>query len=351
MPPEPVQARPRTVLVTGGAGYIGSVLVPMLIERGDAVVVLDRLYWGEAPLQPHLSRIRLLHKDVRTLCAADLAGVDAVVHLAGLSNDPTANYNTTANWEMNALATERLADACIAAGVCRLSFGSSCSLYDGLPAGHPYDERAAIVPRGAYAESKQYAEQALLARAGSGGFTPVLLRQATVYGLSPRMRYDLVVNTFVKDAFLSGRLTLHNGGLMSRPLVHVADAAAAHLAAIDAPEGEVRGRTFNVVHGNFEIRCVAEMVVAAFMLREKPIDLVVEPAEPPVRDYRCDGSAIERVLGFRPRRDLRRAIDELVHDTMLRTPAELLHPRHYNIRWMSLLEEIQPSIQPFGAIF
>lgn len=351
MPPVSPPSRPRTVLVTGGAGYIGAVLVPMLISRGDSVVVLDRLYWGEAPLQSCLSRIRLLHRDVREISPADLEGVDAVVHLAGLSNDPTANYNTAANWEMNALATERLADACLSAGVSRLSFGSSCSLYDGLPTGESYSEEAVIRPRGAYAESKSYAEQALLARSGSQGFAPVILRQATVYGLSPRMRYDLVVNTFVKDAFLSGCLTLHDGGLMSRPLVHVGDAAAAHIAALDAPAELVSGRTFNVVHDNFEIRRVAGMVISAFARREKPIDLVVEPAEPPVRDYRCNGSALERALGFRPRRGLQLAIDELVHDTMLRTPADLLHPRHYNIRWMSLLDQIHPTIRQFSSIF
>ena len=351
MPPDQLPSRPRAVLVTGGAGYIGSVLVAMLLERGDSVVVLDRLYWGETPLRSCLSRIRLLHKDVREVCAADLEGVDAVVHLAGLSNDPTADYNPTANWEMNALATERLADVCIRAGVKRLSFGSSCSLYDGLPAGRSHDERAELRPRGAYAESKRYAEQALRSRAGVSGFAPVILRQATVYGLSPRMRYDLVVNTFVKDAFLAGCLTLHNGGVMSRPLVHVADASAAHIAVLDAPAELVCGRTFNVVHDNFEIRRVAGMVVSAFARREKPIDLVVEPAEPPVRDYRCDGSALEHALGFRPRRGLQLAIDELVNDTMLRPAADLLHPQHYNIRWMSLLEQIHPSIRRFDSIF
>lgn len=339
-----------TVLVTGGGGYIGSVLVPALLHRGYEVVVLDRLYWGEAPLQPHLSRIRLLHQDVRAVTAADLEGISAVVHLAGLSNEPTANYNIIANWEMNALATERLADACIDAGITRFSFGSSCSLYDGLTDACN-DEDAAILPGGAYAESKRYAEQALLERTGRSGFSPVILRQATVYGLSPRMRYDLVVNTFVKDALLHGRLTLHNGGLMWRPLVHVADAAAAHITALEAPENALGGRIFNVLHDNYRIRDVAGHVAAALARREKRVDLVAEPATPPVRNYRCSGTRIEQKLGFRARRPLAAAIDELVQDIVERSPEELHHPCYSNIRWMSLLEQVHPSIRPFASIF
>jgi nucleoside-diphosphate-sugar epimerase len=195
--------RPATVLITGGAGYIGAVLTPMLLDRGYRVRVLDRLYWGRSPLAGYEDRVELLHGDVREVDAAALAGVDAVVHLAGLSNDPTAEWAPEANWQMNALATERLADACLAAGVHRLTYGSSCSVYDGLPAGTVYDERAEVQPRGAYSTSKHYGELRLIERAGPG-FCPVILRQGTVYGYSPRMRYDLVVNTFLKDALSRG---------------------------------------------------------------------------------------------------------------------------------------------------
>lgn len=343
--------RPQTVLVTGGAGYIGSVLVPMLLRRGYGVVVLDRLYWGEAPLQCCLSSIRLLHKDVRDVEAADLSGVDAVVHLAGLSNEPTANYNPAANWEMNALATERLASACIEAGVRRLSFGSSCSLYDGLGSDESHAEDEAVHPHGAYAESKRYAELALLARAGEHDFSPVILRQATVFGLSPRMRYDLVVNTFVKDAMLSGRLTLHSGGLMWRPLVHVADAAAAHIAALEAPDEAVRGRVINVLYDNYQIQAVAEKVIAAFARREKPVEVSRAQALPPVRDYRCSGSELHCRLGFQPVHPIEEGIEGLVHEVLGRTAEELHHPQYYNIRWMSLLEQIHAGIRPFPSIF
>ena len=151
----------RLVLVTGGGGYIGSVLVGKLLARGYEVRVLDRLYWGKRPLDDYLDRIELVHADVRDMPATALDGVDAVIHLAGLSNDPTAEYDPEANWQMNAVATEALGRACLEREVERLVFASSCSLYDGLPPGM-HDERAPVSPVGAYATSKRYAEERLI---------------------------------------------------------------------------------------------------------------------------------------------------------------------------------------------
>src|SRR3954464_14551932 len=218
-PPE----KGRTVLVTGGAGYIGSVLTGRLLERGYNVRILDRLYWGEDPLAAYSERVELVIADVRDIPATALDGVDGVIHLAGLSNDPTAEYDPEANWQMNAVATEALGRACVDRDIERIVFASSCSLYDGLPPGM-HDETAAIQPRGAYATSKRYGEEALTGMI-SDGLCPVIFRNGTVYGYSPRMRYDLVVNTFVKDALLRGRLSLHGGGWMWRPLVDVRDVA------------------------------------------------------------------------------------------------------------------------------
>ena len=155
--PEPGQL----VLVTGGAGYIGCVLTERLLERGYHVRVLDRLYWGGKPLAHVVDRIELVVADVRDMPASALDGVDGVIHLAGLSNDPTAEYDPEANWQMNAIATETLARNCVERGVERVVFASSCSLYDGLPPGM-HDETAPIEPRGAYATSKRYGEEALL---------------------------------------------------------------------------------------------------------------------------------------------------------------------------------------------
>ena len=216
------------ILVTGGAGYIGAVLCEMLVERGYGVRVVDRLYWGEGPLARLKENVEIVRGDVRSMSDDLLDDVHGVIHMAGLSNDPTAEYNPAANWEMNTVATRALAEACKRRGIQRLTFGSSCSIYDGLPAGQVYDETTDVRPRGAYATSKKAGEEALL-QLTSDEFQPVILRQGTVYGYSPRMRFDLVVNTFVKDALLRGRLSLHGGGWMWRPLVDVTDVARAHI--------------------------------------------------------------------------------------------------------------------------
>ena len=158
---------------------------------------------------------------MRDIPATALDGVDGVINLSGLSNDPTAEFDPEANWQMNAIATENLGRMCVERGIERYVFASSCSLYDGMPPGM-HDETAPIQPRAAYATSKRYGEEKLLELADEG-LCPVLLRNGTVYGYSPRMRFDLVVNTFVKDALLNGKLMLHGGGWMWRPLVDIRD--------------------------------------------------------------------------------------------------------------------------------
>ncbi len=342
-------SRSPLVLVTGGAGYIGAVLVPMLVARGYRVRVVDRFYWGTAPLAAVLDRVELVHADVRALPADALDGVDAVVHLAGLSNDPTAEWAPEANWQMNAVATERLAEACRRAGVRRLTYGSSCSIYDGLPSGKVYDENAEVQPRGAYATSKRYGEEALLAHAGPD-FCPVILRQATVYGFSPRMRYDLVVNTFLKDALSHGRLSLHGGGWLWRPLVDVTDVARAHIACLEAPEDKVRGEIFNVVHDNYQIRQLAMLVAGSAQLFGHPVALEEAPLPSLVRDYRCSGQKLRERLGFEASITPLESIADMLRRVTEGGYSDFNHPRFYNIAWMTLLAEVQPFLAPFESV-
>ncbi|MFN8556416.1 MAG: SDR family oxidoreductase [Dehalococcoidia bacterium] len=337
------------VLVTGGGGYLGAVLVPMLLDRGYRVRVADRLYWGTAPLAPVLDRIEIVHADVRDLPAEALDGVDAVVHLAGLSNDPTAEWAPEANWQMNAVATERLADSCRRAGIRRLTFGSSCSIYDGLPTGPTYDERAEVAPRGAYATSKKYAEEALLVAAGRD-FCPVLLRQATVYGFSPRMRFDLVVNTFLKDALAKGRLLMHGGGWMWRPLVDVSDVARAHIACLEAPEEKVRGEIFNVVHDNYQIRQLAMLVAGSAQLFGRSVALEEAPLPSLVRDYRCSAQKLRDRLGFEATVTPLASIADMLARVTEAGYGDFAHPRYYNIAWMTLLTDVQPALAPFPSV-
>ena len=338
----------QTILVAGGAGYIGCVLVPRLVSRGYRVRVLDRLYFGDEPLRDFRDRIELVVADVRDVPPTALDGVDGVINLSGLSNDPTAEFDPEANWQMNALATENLGRLCIERGIERYIFASSCSLYDGLPLGM-HDETAPIEPRAAYATSKRYGEQRLLELI-EDGLCPVLLRNGTVYGWSPRMRYDLVVNTFVKDALLTGRLLLHGGGWMWRPLVDVRDAADAMIAAYEAPSELVRGEIFNVLHSNYQIRELAMLVAGSVQLMGRSVTLQEVPAPRLTRDYECSNAKLSTTLGFLPRHSVLDAVSDLVERLGGRDPAELTHPRGYNIRWLELLAELKPALDSFSTV-
>lgn len=330
------------VLVTGGAGYIGAVLCERFVDAGHEVRVLDRLYWGRKPLGRVIERVEVVQSDVRSFDDRVLEDVDGVVHLAGLSNDPTAEYKPDANWEMNATATQQLAAACRARGIRRFTFGSSASIYDGLGDGL-FDENTKVAPRGAYSQSKHAAERALL-EAADKSFAPVILRQGTVYGYSPRMRLDLVVNTFIKDALLRGKLFLHGGGWMWRPLVDVGDVAEAHLRCIESPEGTLGGEIFNVVHENFQIRQLAMLVAGSLSLRGRQVAL--EDASLPSinRNYRCSNRKLQDRLGFVPRVTVLESIEGILRHLPVDNPVELAHPRYYNIQWMTLLEEVQQTL-------
>jgi nucleoside-diphosphate-sugar epimerase len=338
----------QLLLVAGGAGYIGCVLVPRLLERGYRVRVLDRLYFGEEPLADVRDRIELVVADVRDLPDSALDGVDGVINLSGLSNDPTAEYDPEANWQMNALGTETLGERCLERGIERYVFASSCSLYDGLPPGM-HDETAKIVPRAAYATSKRYGEEALL-RLSREGLTAVILRNGTVYGWSPRMRFDLVVNTFVKDALLSGKLMLHGGGWMWRPLVDVNDVADAMIAGYEAPAEKVRGEIFNVLHSNYQIRELALIVAGTVRMAGRSVDIIEAPAPRLSRDYECSNAKLSSTVGFIPRRSVLGAATELVERYAGADSAQLTDPRHYNIRWLELMNELRPSFERFQSV-
>ena len=342
---------PRTgvhVLVTGGGGYIGCVLIKRLLERGYKVRVLDRLYWGEETLADVREQIELVVADVRDMPADALDGIEGVLHLAGLSNDPTAEYDPEANWEMNAVATETLGRACVERGIERLVLASSCSLYDGLaPAMH--DETAPVAPRGAYAESKRYAEKALLGMVDQG-LCPVILRNGTVYGWSPRMRFDLVVNTFVKDALLTGELSLHGGGWMWRPLVDVRDAADAMVACLEGDADLVRGETFNVLHANYQIRELAMLVAGSVQLIGREVRLREAPLPKLNRNYECSNAKLAGRLGFIPARSVVDAVADLLERIDPSNVTELTDPRCYNIRWLELMNELKPRLESFQTV-
>jgi nucleoside-diphosphate-sugar epimerase len=339
----------QTILVAGGAGYIGSVLLPKLLDRGYRVRLLDRFYFGNQSLDAIKDRLEsIVVADVRDIPATALDGVDGVINLSGLSNDPTAEFDPEANWQMNAIATENLGRMCVERGIERYVFASSCSLYDGMPPGM-HDETAPIQPRAAYATSKRYGEEKLLELADDG-LCPVLLRNGTVYGYSPRMRFDLVVNTFVKDALLKGKLMLHGGGWMWRPLVDIRDVSDAMIAAYEAPAEKVKGEIFNVLHSNYQIRELAMLVAGSVQLTGRDVTLEEVPAPTLTRDYECSNAKLSTTLGFIPRHSVLEAVADLVARYDDAQPAQLTDPRNYNIRWLELLNELKPNLETFSTV-
>jgi nucleoside-diphosphate-sugar epimerase len=341
------------VLVTGGGGYIGLELCRQLLERGDRVRVLDRFFFGDGPLQSLAERsegrLTSISGDVRDFDDAWLDGIDGVSHLAGLSNDPTAEYNPEANWQMNALATERLARASKTHRIARFIFGSSASLYDGIGPGM-FDERTEVEPRGAYSKSKKYGEDALLTLVDDS-FAPTILRQGTVYGWSPRMRFDLVVNTFLKDAVTVGKLYLHGGGWQWRPLVDVGDVARAHIICLTAPLDRVRGEIFNVLQENYQVRQLAMLVAGSLSLRGRHVTLEEAPLPKLVRDYRMSNLKMTQQLGFTPAVTVLESIDVMLQNLPLDDVGWLANPRWYNIAWMSVLEEVHAAQRGFSSIY
>jgi len=345
------------VLVTGGAGYIGAVLCGQMRAAGHQPVILDRLFWGRAPLAGIDATI--IRGDLRKLDDAWFEGIDAVCHLGGLSNDPTAEYNTEANWQMNAAATEALVRACKRHGIRRFTFASSASIYDreGTPGDVSQtpimcDEETDIQPRGAYSTSKRRAEELILAQADET-FAPVIFRQGTVYGYSPRMRFDLVVNTFIKDAIVARKLFLHGGGWMWRPLVDVRDVARVHVSALTAPADRIRGQIFNVLEENYQIRQLAMLVTGSLSILKPDwrVEIVEAPAPPVVRNYRMSNAKLSRVLGFTPSVTVLESIEDMLRRLPLDQPQEFGNPRYYNIAWMTLLEEVHEEQRGFTSIY
>ena len=343
----------RRVLVVGGAGYVGSVLTDELLQRGYTVRVLDRLYFGDSGLRAVRDRIELVEADMRAVSPRVLEGVDAVVNVGGLSNDPTAEFNPRANHEMNTVATAALARICKAEGVRRYILASSCSIYDCgvLDEGADVlqDETSTVAPRAPYSLSKYDAEREILPMAGES-FCPVALRKGTIYGYSPRMRYDLVVNTFVRDALVHRRLTLHHGGEMWRPLVDVRDAAQAYIALVEAEDAAVRGEVFNLCYRNLRISELALRVQEA--LRRLGLDVDIRPDyhHGSVRNYRVSGEKIGRVLNFRPKVSIEESVTDMVQRIRADGRMDLENPRYYNIRWLQRLEDDRKAAGTPGSV-
>jgi len=344
----------NSVLVVGGAGYLGCVLIEELLNRGYAVTVFDRLFFGDYGMQKFRDRVRLLTGDIRATSPAVLDNVNAVINLGGLSNDPTAEYNPEANHQMNTVATRTLAEMAKKAGVKRYIFASSCSIYDVGVVDQERDvmlsEESPVQPRAAYAVSKLAGERELMTLHDEN-FSPVMLRMGTLFGFSPRMRYDLVVNTFVKDAFLKGAITLHFGGQMWRPLVDVRDAARAYVIALEAPDSVVSGQVFNIVADNFRISELALHVREGLRLMGVNTEINCQFQYSGIRNYRVSGKKIYQALNYKPVISVEESVKTLVEKIREYSYTDFDNDRYYNIRWMKLLEQVKQTIDITGTIF
>jgi nucleoside-diphosphate-sugar epimerase len=336
------------VLVTGGAGYIGSVLVKRLVESGEKVRVFDKLYFGDSGLNGVRDRIELIPGDVREFRPESLEGVKCVMHLGSLSNDPTAEFDPKANKEINFEGAMRVAEACRKRGVKRFTFASSCAVY-GFHVEGIADEDFPANPQSEYSQSKLDAENGLRSLAGQN-FCPVIFRQGTVYGFSERMRWDLVVNTMTRDAFAGGRIRVFCEGDNWRPLVEVRDVADVHIAGMHAPEDKVRGEIFNLVRENFKILELGKRV-RDILASRKRVELDVLYGSKESRTYRVSGEKLKRVLGFEPRVPVEDAVREVWDILCSGRCTDFSNPIYYNIEWMMLLQEMERKLKVIGRVF
>jgi nucleoside-diphosphate-sugar epimerase len=297
------------VLVTGNRGYIGSVLVPRLLERGHEVTGLDSDLFARCSFREDPVDVPTIIEDVRDVRPDMLAGHDAIIHLAGLSNDPLGDYNEGLTEAINAAASVRLAEMAKEVGVSRFIFASSCSSY-GMASEDFVDESGECNPVTAYGRSKIDTELALH-RLADENFTPTYLRASTAYGLSPRIRFDLVVNNLTAWAVATGEVHLKSDGTPWRPLVHVEDIALAYIAALEADRHDVHDRAFNVgqTSENFRVSDIARIVADIGPGARLSF---ADGAGPDMRNYRVDCGMIARSLhGFKPQWTCRRGVEQL----------------------------------------
>ena len=329
----------KKVLVTGGGGYIGSVLVPMLLKHGYSVVAVDRFFFGRQTLPSQNDQLQVLQDDIRWLDESYLKGVDAVIDLAALSNDPSGELDPKKTWEINHWGRVRIANLSKKMGISKYIFPSSCSIY-GFQV-ELLNEMSPVNPLTTYAKANLQAERDILPLADER-FCVVVLRQATVYGLSPRMRFDLAINGMARGLFKNGKIPILRDGKQWRPSVHVKDTARTMVLMLEAPPHSINAQIFNV--GSDEQNCQI-MPLAKMVAEASGVPFKYEwYGLPDHRSYRVSFQKIQEVLGFKPEytpRDGAREVYEALQKEFL-NPDD---PKTITVQWYRHIMEMHEFLK------
>ena len=338
----------KKVLLTGGAGYIGSTLAPMLLDAGYEVVLFDCFFFGHSPIAEYESHPRL------TIVEGDIQDTDSiapllergmdVIHLASLSNDPPCDLDPKWSSQVNHYASIRLADEAKKRGVSRFVFASSCSVY-GFGGSELLKENSLCNPVSVYAQLKMQTEEEIRELA-SPGFCPVFLRQATIYGLSPRMRFDLAINQMTMHAITRGKIFVMGGGKQWRPFMHVRDAARLFLRCLTVERSRVYNQTFNAgsTENNFSIAELAEKVAAQLGNTE----LVIAPDDDDKRSYNVDFTKAEVLLNWKPTENISKGINEIADFVKANINKDLAGADYFNIKRLQSLAELRKTSKVLG---